>query len=202
MMDSTNEAAEEKYDELKVTAMNVSANLLRAINMEIYDDNELLKVLVENLQIARQIGMRGQVIDIAQTLKHLCVKLLQEMLARTSNSDEEDDPSKQTLCLKDEDLRRSVYDPHYDRFIDFEVKSLSAELEYNIALHPYRADYISMAGLNLNYVRKNCAISRKLLSEEETYSLLNVYTRSAFILCSNQQESSKSIEFSNARDDQ
>lgn len=75
-MDSTNKAAEEKYDELKVTAMNVSANLLRAINMEIYDDNELLKVLVENLQMAKQIGMRGQVIDIAQTLKQLCVKLL------------------------------------------------------------------------------------------------------------------------------
>ena len=83
LMDSTNKAAEEKYDELKVIAMNVAANLMRTINMEIHDDNELLKVLVENLEVAKQIGMRGSVIDIATTMKHFCVKLLQEMLART-----------------------------------------------------------------------------------------------------------------------
>ena len=110
-------------------AINVSSNLMRAINMEIHDDNELLKLLVENLKKAKDIGMRGEVIDIATTLKALCVKLLQEMLARTSQSDEEDDPTKQVFMLKEEDLRRSVYDQSYDRFIDLEDKNLSTELE-------------------------------------------------------------------------
>jgi hypothetical protein len=38
--------------------------------------------------------MRGEVIDIATTLKALCTKLLQEMLGRAQKSDEEtdDDP--------------------------------------------------------------------------------------------------------------
>ena len=159
-MDSTNKAGEAKYEELKVVAFNVSYNLMRAINMEIHDDNELLKILVENLKKAKEIGMRGEVIDIATTLKALCVKLLQEMLAKTSNSDDEDDPTKQAFILKEEDLRRSVYDSYYDRFIDYEDKNLSTELEPNMALHPYRTDYLNIAGLNLNYLRKNMTKSR------------------------------------------
>lgn len=123
------------------------------------------------------------------------------MVAKTTNSDEEDDPTKQVFMIKEEDLRRSVYDVYYDRFIDYEDKNLSTELEPNMALHPYRTDYLSIAGLNLNYLRKNMALSRKLLQEEETYSLLNIYTRCAFILCDSHQESSKSLEFNNARDD-
>ena len=182
MMDSTNKQAEAKYEELKVMAMNVSSNLMRAINMEIHEDNELLKILVENLKKAKDIGMRGELIDIATTLKALCVKLLQEMLAKTSASDEDEDPTKQVFMMKEEDLRRSVYDPYYDRFIDHEDKNLSTELEPNLPLHPYKTDYISIASLNLNFLRKNMALSRKLLQEEETYSLLNIYTRCAFIL--------------------
>ena len=182
-------------------AMNVSANLMRAINMEIHDDNELLKVLVDNLDKAKSIGMRGDVIDLANTLKMLCRKLLQEMLAKTSNSDEEDDPTKQVFMLREEDLRRSVYDPFYDKYIENVDSNLTSELEPNLALHPYRVDYIAVAGLNLNYVRKNMVTSRKLLNEEETYSLLNIYTRCAFILCDSSIESSKSLEFNNARND-
>lgn len=163
MMDSTNKQGETKYEELKVIATNVSANLIRAINMEIHDDNELLKILVENLKKAKELNMRGEVIDIATTLKALCVKLLQEMLAKTTNSDDEDDPTKQVFILKEEDLRRSVYDTYYDRYVDFEDKNLSTELEPNMAVHPYRTDYLNIAGLNLNYLRKNMTLSRKLL---------------------------------------
>jgi hypothetical protein len=36
----------------------------------------LLKVLVENLNRAKDIGMRGEIIDLATTLKALCTKLL------------------------------------------------------------------------------------------------------------------------------
>lgn len=76
MMDSTNKQAEAKFEELKVIAINVVSNLMKAINMEIHDDNELLNILVVNLEEAKKIGMRGEVIDIATTLKALIVKLL------------------------------------------------------------------------------------------------------------------------------
>lgn len=124
------------------------------------------------------------------------------MIHRSPASDDETDPSKQVIMMKEEDLRRSVYDNYYDKFIDLEDKNLTTELEPNLALHPYKTDYINTAGLNLYYLKKNLAVSRKLLSEEETYSLLNIYTRCAFILCgSAEQESHKSLEFANARDD-
>jgi len=44
--------------------------------MEIHDDNEMLRVLVDNIAIAKRIGMRGEVIDIALTFKALCTKFL------------------------------------------------------------------------------------------------------------------------------
>ena len=40
------------------------------------------------------------------------------MLGKSSNQEEEEDPSKQVFMVKEEDLRRSVYDPYYDNFID------------------------------------------------------------------------------------
>lgn len=80
-------------------------------------------------------------------------------------------------------MRRSVYDPYYDNFIDQDDKNLTTELEPNLALHPFKTDYVSIASLNLNYLKKNMALSRKFLSDEETYSLLNIYVRCAFILC-------------------
>ena len=201
MMDSSNEQAETKYAELKTIARNVGINLMRAINMEIHDDSDLLKVLTENLMKAREISMRGEIIDIAETLKSYCLTLLQEMIHRSPNSDEENDPTKQVFMMKEEDLRRSVYDAFYDKFIDFEDKNLMSDLEPNLALHPYKTDYINIAGINMYYLKKNMDVSRKMLADEETYSLLSIYTRCAFILCGSEQESHKSLEFTNARDD-
>lgn len=57
--------------------------------MEIHDDNKMLKVLVENISIAKKIGMRGEVIDIAVLLKALCSKFLQEMLQNAGTDEEE-----------------------------------------------------------------------------------------------------------------
>ena len=76
MMGTRNERAEKVYTELAKKASKVAVNLMKAINMEIHNDNDLLKILVENLNIAKKIGMRGEVIDIATTLKALCTKLL------------------------------------------------------------------------------------------------------------------------------
>ena len=202
LMDAFNPEAERKYLVLKKEAQLVSFNLIRAINMEIHDDNELLKTLVDNLQKAKKIGMRGDLIDIATTLKALCTKLLQEMLARTTaNTDEEDDPMKQVFMLKEEDLRRSVYDSYYDNQVGLVDLTLSTELEPNLALHPFKCDYLAMAAININYLKKNMALSRKFLVDEETYSLLNVYTRCAFLLSDGKPDSSKSLEFNNVRDD-
>ncbi len=80
MMNARNTSAEQEYHKLSQTAHSVADNLIKAINMEIHDDNEMLRVLVDNIAIAKRIGMRGEVIDIAITLKALCTKFLQEML--------------------------------------------------------------------------------------------------------------------------
>jgi len=58
--------------------------------------------------------MRGEVIDLAMTLKALCTKLLQEMLSKPQKSDDEDedDPNTEMYIFQDED-KRSVYDSKY-----------------------------------------------------------------------------------------
>ena len=60
--------------------------------MEIHDDSELLKILAENLTRAKEMGMRGEIIDIAETLKSYCLTLLQEMIHRSPDSGDENDP--------------------------------------------------------------------------------------------------------------
>ena len=98
-------------DKLSKKAFGVAQNLIKAINMEIHDDNDMLKILVENLEIAKKIGMRGEVIDLAITLKALCIKFLQEMLQNAENLlDEENEDSKEIYMLKEDDLHRSVFD--------------------------------------------------------------------------------------------
>ena len=47
--------------------------------MEIYDDNELNSILDNALAEAKRIGMRGEILDIAFTLKMLRNNFLQEM---------------------------------------------------------------------------------------------------------------------------
>lgn len=56
---------------------------MKAINMDhsTGSDDKLVQMLVSSLNRAKQIGMRGDVIDIATTLKELCRKLLQEMVS-------------------------------------------------------------------------------------------------------------------------
>ena len=46
------------------------------MDLSIGSDDKLLQILVDNLNKAQKIGMRGEVIDIATTLKALCKKLL------------------------------------------------------------------------------------------------------------------------------
>ena len=92
-MSARNLRAEEKYTELTQVAQEVSRNLLRVLNMDPrMDDNELNEILDHALEEAKRIGMRGEIIDVAITLKMIRNNLLQEMQNRTGDSDVEEDP--------------------------------------------------------------------------------------------------------------
>ena len=66
--------------------------------------------------------------------------------------------------LKEEDLNRSVYDPEYDKYVrtstaqgyvEYHDAQLSSDLEPILAQHPFKADYLKMSNLNLNFTKKN-----------------------------------------------
>ncbi len=78
-MGARNMDAEKKYSELVQVAATVANNLLKVINMEISDDNELNHMLDNSLVEAKRIGMRGEIIDIALVLKTLRNNFLHEM---------------------------------------------------------------------------------------------------------------------------
>ena len=120
MMNARNIEAEKKYAELRREAQQITANLIKAINLELGQntDEALLKMLVENWNRAKQIGMRGEIIDIAELLKKLCTLLLQEMMTQTPTSEEENDIDSQMYILREED-KRSVFDAKYDEFISY-----------------------------------------------------------------------------------
>lgn len=107
--------------------------------------------------------------------------------------------------LREED-KRSVYDPKYYEFYGiFTLEKFnlgfSVDLEPNLGIHPYNTDYIKLSNLNQVYCRKNMTESRKLLYEDETYPIINVHTRAAFLLSDGGSDSSRSLHFSNVRDD-
>jgi hypothetical protein len=69
--------AEEKYSELSVVAQGVARDVIRVLNMDPrLDDNELNGLLDHALLEAKRIGMRGEVIDVAITLKMMRNNLL------------------------------------------------------------------------------------------------------------------------------
>ena len=78
-MNAWNIKAEEKYQELSIIASNVAKDLLKVLNMELLDDNELNIMLDNALNEAKRIGMRGEIIDVAITLKMLRNNFLTEM---------------------------------------------------------------------------------------------------------------------------
>jgi len=202
LMDARNFQAEQEYQKLSITAHGVANNLIKAINMEIHDDNEMLKVLVENIAIAKKIGMRGEVIDIAVTFKALCTKFLQEMLQ--NRNEEEDQDQNEVYMLKEDDLSRSVTDPKYNKYSEqtsLEVLGITSDYEPHLAYHPFITDYIKLVGLNINYTKKNQALARKQLFDEESYGMINVYTRSSFLLTDGLPDMAKNLHYSNIRDD-
>ena len=90
-MNARNVKAEEKYNELSIVASTIAKDIIKVINMELLDDNELNTMLDNALNEAKRIGMRGEILDIAVTLKMMRNNFLQEMQNRSGNSDEEED---------------------------------------------------------------------------------------------------------------
>jgi hypothetical protein len=122
--------------------------------MEVNDDNELNKMLDNALLEAKRIGMRGEIIDMAATLRFVRNNILQEMMKKVVNSDEEDD---QMIEMNDDDKVLDVFDERYNKYIiqSAEELGLTTEVEHNLGFHPYNADYLKISNLNLNYVKKN-----------------------------------------------
>ena len=63
---------------------------VKVINMDMKDDNEMQKVLVQNLKRGKKIGLRGEMIETARHLYILTQKVLSEMKSK-GNSDEGSD---------------------------------------------------------------------------------------------------------------
>ena len=75
------------------------------------------------------------------------------------------------------------------------------DFEPNLWLHPFNTDYIKLTNINVHFARKNMNESLKFLIEDEVYPLINVHTRAAFLLSNGGPDSSKSLHFSNVKDD-
>jgi len=77
MISCRNLRAEDKYAELTLVAQTVARDLIRVLNMDPrMEDNELNEMLDHALDEAKRIGMRGEIIDVAITLKMMRNNLL------------------------------------------------------------------------------------------------------------------------------
>ena len=86
------------------------------------------------------------------------------------------------FTLGEDDRNRNVYDPAYDEHIEA-PDELIPGIEPNLAMHPFATDYMKVAmDMNLRHLEKQMTESRKQLMDEESYRLVTIFTRCAFIL--------------------
>jgi len=112
-MNARNIPAEKKYYELANEAQMIAHQLLKVVNMEIKDDNEMQRLLVENLKRGKKIGLRGELIDTARHLYLLTEKVLGEMRGKAAAvSDDEDEAIYE---VNEEDRPLNVYDARLDK---------------------------------------------------------------------------------------
>jgi hypothetical protein len=151
--------------------------------------------LVENLRVAEEIGMRGELIDVALTFKILCTKYLEDMVKHAGHEDE-DEGMAQVFTISEEDRQLSCYDAKYDKYINNVDDSVFPGIEGNLVTHPYCTDYMYLASnMNKNYLKNNKIESRKMLMDEENYELVNIFTRCAFILTDGGLDSAKTLDY-------
>ena len=66
--------------------------------------------------------------------------------------------------------------------MDLEQHGVPSDIESNLASHPYDTDYVRLANLNLNYVRKNLNEAKRFLRDEESYTYRNIFERCSVLL--------------------
>jgi len=115
-------------------------------------------------------------------------------------SDEEDEAIYE---VNEEDRPASVYDARLDKYVGLmpEDIGLTSDVESHLAMHPYSTDYIRLANLNVNYVRKNLAEAKRFLKDEESYAYRNIFERCSVLLSDAGEQSSASITYNLARND-
>ena len=170
--------------------------------MDWNDDRNMLKALFERLRDAKAIGMRGDLIDIARTLYLLAEKTLGEMRGYEARGAQEEDEDA-IYEVAEEDRPFNVYDECLDKYVNVHENQLglTVEVEPDLGLHPYRANYLHIADLNINYVRKNLFEARRFLKDEENYSFRNIFERSSVLLSDAGLASEESLTFNLARND-
>lgn len=78
---------------------------------------------------------------------------------------------------------------------------LTSDVEAHLACHPYSTDYLKLANLNLNYVRKNLTEAKRFLKDEESYAYRNIFERCSVLLSDAGEQSAASITYNLARND-
>jgi len=200
-MSARNIPAEKKYYELASEAQVIAHQLLKVLNLEIKDEAEMQRLLVLNLRRGKQIGLRGELIDTARHLYLLTEKVLGEMRGQAAAvSDDEDEAIYE---VNEEDRPPNVYDARLDRYIDLkpEELGLTSDVEANLAGHPYSTDYLKLANLNLNFVRKNLTEAKRFLKDEESYAYRNIFERCSVLLSDAGEQSAASVTYCLARND-
>ena len=200
-MNARNIPAEKKYYELASEAQVIAHQLLAVLNLEIKDETEMQRLLVLNLKRGKQIGLRGELIDTARHLYLLTEKVLGEMRGQAAAvSDDEDEAIYE---VNEEDRPPNVYDARLDKFIDLKPEDLglTSDVEAHLAGHPYSTDYIRLANLNHNYVKKNLTEAKRFLKDEESYAYRNIFERCSVLLSDAGEQSAASITYNLARND-
>lgn len=202
-MNARNIPAEKEYYRLADRSQALATEIARLTNMDWADDRAMLPALFEKLREAKEIGMRGDLIDIARTLYLLAEKTLKEMRGHENAIVQSDDDEDAIYDVAEEDRPSNVFDERLDKYIDMDFKELglTVEVEAHLGLHPYRANYLQIANLNINFVRKNLFEARRFLKDEENYAFRNIFERCSVLLSDAGMASEESLTYNLARND-
>lgn len=201
-MNARNIPAEKEYYRLADTAEALATDIARLVNMDWHDDRAMQRDLFEKLRAAKEIGMRGDLIDLARTLYLLAEKTLGEMRGH-ENLEIHDDDDDAIYDVADEDRPLNVYDGRLDKYIDKDARDLglTVEVEPHLGLHPYNTNYLKLANLNINFVKKNLFEAKRFLKDEENYAFRNIFERCSVLLSDGGQASEECLTYNLARND-
>ena len=110
--------------------------------------------------------------------------MLSEMKSKVNNEEGSDDEIETIYEINEDERPINVYDEAYDRYIGMKQDSLgvTTDIEINLATHPYSTNYLWIANMNLNYVKKNLFEAKLYLKDEESYAFRNIFERCNVLL--------------------